>query len=138
MSRVYATSADYQTYTGQVPTADTDRLLAKASRFLDAQVFKACWYLADDAGLPADPVVAAAFAAAVCAQVEWRADVGDTTGAAGVGYGSVQIGSVSLGRSVTAVRGEDSPARQVAPEVWDALTGPDMTRDRFVLGAVCT
>ncbi|MFB7617824.1 hypothetical protein [Kitasatospora sp. NPDC056181] len=138
MSRVYATSSDYQTYTGQAPAADTDRLLAKASRFLDAQILRSCWYLVDDAGLPTDPLVAAALRDATCAQAQWWGDVGDSTGAAGAGWGNVQIGSVSLGRSVTAVNGTDSAARQIAPEVWDALQSPDLTPARFVLGAVCS
>lgn len=137
MSRVYATSSDYQTYTGQTPSADTDRLLLRASEFLDSQVLRACWYVVDNAGLPTDTVVAAAFRDATCAQVEWWGELGDSTGAAGAGWGSVEIGSVKLGRSVTSVSGNDSPARQLAPKAWDALRSPDLTPDRFVLGMVC-
>jgi hypothetical protein len=38
-----------------------------------------------------------------------------------------------MSRSVTATAGEDSPARQIAPQVWDVLTGPDLTPNEFVL-----
>ncbi|MGW4648044.1 hypothetical protein [Kitasatospora sp. NPDC004289] len=138
MSRVYATSADLVAYTGQAAPGNADSLLTKASKFLDSQILRACWYAVDEDGMPTDPLVIAAFRDATCAQVQWRDEVGDTTGAAGVGWGSVEIGSVRLGRSVTAVSGADSPARQVAPEVWDALQSPDLTPDRFVLGAVCS
>jgi hypothetical protein len=137
MSRVYATSAQYEAYTGQTATADTDRLLLRASEMLDAQLLGVCWFQADEDGLPTDPVVQGAFEKAVCAQVEWWGEVGDSTGAAGVGWGSVRIGSVQLGRSVTAVNGSDSPSRQIAPQAWDALRSPDLA-GRFVLGAVCT
>lgn len=136
---VYATAEQYEAYTYGDAPADIDVRLAQASRFLDSMVFRYCWYAADDTtGLPTDAVVAAAFADAVCAQAQWGIEVGDTTGAAGVGWGSVSIGSVNLSRSVTAVSGADSPGRQVAPAVYDALLGPAMTPDRFRLGLVAS
>ncbi|MEW1638652.1 hypothetical protein AB0469_31910 [Streptomyces sp. NPDC093801] len=137
MARVYATAEQYETYTGAAAPPDIDARLARASRFLDSQVFRLCTYAADAAsGLPTDQVVAAAFAAAVCAQAEWGVEVGDVTGAAGAGWGSVEIGSVRLSRSVTAVSGADSPGRQVAPAVWDALRSPDLAPDRLRIGMV--
>ena len=139
MARIYATSAQYVTYTGQAAPTDIDARLAKASRFLDSQVFRLCWYEADDVtGLPTNTAVTDAFRDAVCAQVQWGVDVGDTTGAAAVGWGTVEIGSAKLSRSVTAVSGNDAPGRQIAPEVWDALRSPDLTPDVFQLGAVCS
>lgn len=138
MSRVYATSEQYEAYTGQTADADTDRLLRDASRMFDAEVFRACWFQVDETGMPTNAVVQEAFAAAVSFQVAWWGEVGDSTGASGVGWGNVRIGSVQLGRSVTAVNGSDSPARQIAPQAWDALRSPDLTPDVFVLGAVCT
>ena len=139
MARIYATSAQYVTYTGQAAPSDIDARLAKASRFLDSQVFRLCWYeVVEATGLPSDALVIEAFRDAVCAQVQWGIDVGDTTGAAGVGWGTVEIGSVKLSRSVTAVSGNDAPGRQIAPAVWDALRSPDLTPDLFLLGAVCS
>ena len=138
MARIYATSSQYQEYTGQAPPTDIDVRLRRASAFLDAQVFGLCRYDVDDTGLPASTVVAAAFADAVCAQVEWGVDVGDITGAAAVGWGTVTIGSATLSRSVTATTGDDAPGRQIAPAVWDALRSPDLTCDLFMLGAVAS
>lgn len=137
MARIYATSAQYVTYTGQTAPTDIDARLARASKHLDSKVFRLCWYEADEeTGLPTNTAVTEAFRDAVCAQVQWGVDIGDTTGAAGAGWGNVTIGSVTLGRSVTAVSGDDAPGRQIAPEVWDALRSPDLTPDLFLLGAV--
>ncbi|MEU4947726.1 hypothetical protein [Streptomyces lavendulae] len=137
MVRIYATAEQYEAYTGTTAPLDIDARLARASRYLDATVFRTCVYVADAVtGLPTDAVVAAAFAAAACAQAEWGVEVGDVTGAAGAGWGNVAIGSVTLGRSVTSVSGADSPGRQVAPAVRDCLTAPDLTPDRLRLGAV--
>ncbi|MCX5587545.1 hypothetical protein [Streptomyces erythrochromogenes] len=138
MARVYATAEQYETYTGAAAPADIDHRLLRASTFLDAQVFRMCRYDVTDAGLPSNELVAAAFADAVCAQAQWGVEVGDTTGAAGVGWGNVKIGSVQLGRSVTSVSGADAPGRQVAPAVGDALRAPDLTPDILQLGAVST
>ncbi|MFJ3173791.1 hypothetical protein ACIPJK_23830 [Streptomyces roseus] len=138
MARVYATAEQYETYTGAAAPADIDYRLARASAFLDSLVFRLCWYGVTDAGLPSSTAVAEAFADAVCAQALWGVEVGDVTGAAGVGYGTVSIGSVTLSRSVTAVSGDDAPGRQIAPAVWDALRSPDLTPDLFQLGAVAT
>ncbi|MFJ6935692.1 hypothetical protein [Streptomyces sp. NPDC101132] len=135
--RVYATAEQYETYTGAAPPSDIDARLAQASRFLEAQVFRLCLYDADTTtGLPSAALVAAAFADAVCAQAQWGVEVGDTTGAAGAGWGWVEIGSVRLSRSVTAVSGADSAGRQIAPAVWDALRAPDLTPDLLVVGGV--
>lgn len=139
MARIYATAAEYETYTGQPAPAGIAVLLADASRMLDSQVFRLCWYEADSVtGMPTNALVLAAFADAACAQAQWGDEVGDTTGAAGVGYGNVKLGSLQLGRSVTAVSGADAPGRQIAPKVWDSLRSPDLTPDIFQLGAVCS
>ncbi|MFJ9645011.1 hypothetical protein [Streptomyces sp. NPDC101206] len=138
MARVYASAEQYQAYTGGAPPADIEYRLARASAFLDSQVFRLCWYEVTGAGLPSNTTVAAAFADAVCAQAQWGVEIGDLTGAAAAGWGSVEIGSVKLGRSVTSVSGADAPGRQVAPAVWDALRSPDLTPDVFQLGAVAT
>ncbi|GGR71162.1 MULTISPECIES: hypothetical protein [Streptomyces] len=133
--RVYATTTQLADYLHDAPPLDAARLLADASRMLDARVLAYCRYDVDTAGLPSDPDVAAAIARAVCAQVAWWGEVGDSMGAAGVGYGNVSIGSVSLGRPVTAVTGEDSAARQIAPQVWDELRAPGLY-DKLAVGAV--
>ncbi|MCX4540496.1 hypothetical protein [Streptomyces sp. NBC_01565] len=136
MARVYATAEQYEAYTYSAAPTDIEYRLARASEFLDAQVFRMCAYDVADTGLPSNSLVAAAFSRAVCAQVQWGVEVGDVTGSAGVGWGNVSIGSVQLGRSVTSVSGDDAPGRQIAPAVWDALRSPDLTPDIWQLGAV--
>lgn len=138
MARIYATSTQYETYTGTAPApAGISKMLADASRMLDSQVFRLCWFEADAVtGMPTNALVLQAFADATCAQAEWGDEVGDTTGAAGVGWGTVKLGSAQLSRSVTAVSGADAPGRQIADKVWDSLRSPDLTPDIFQLGAV--
>lgn len=135
MPRVYATAADYETYTGETPPADIDRLLQAASLMLDTRVLAYCRYDVDDQGAPSDSDVAAAVGRAVCAQVFWWGEVGDSTGAAGAGWASVSIGSVNLGGKATAANGADSAARQIAPQVADELRSPDL-HDKLYVGAV--
>lgn len=137
MARVYADQAAYEAYTGAAAPTGVAQLLARASQFLDSRVFRLCVYdVAPDTGMPTNQLVVSAFSDAVCAQVQWWDELGDHTGAAGVGWGNVQIGTARLGRSVTAVSGADSPSRQVAPAVWDALRSPDLTREQLVIGEV--
>lgn len=136
MTRIYATAEQYEEYTYATAPTDIEYRLSRASEFLDAQVFRFCAYNTDTAGLPTESAVADALARATCAQVQWGVDVGDVTGASSAGWGSVKIGSVQLSRSVTSVSGSDSPGRQVAPAVWDALQSSDLLTAAFRMGAV--
>lgn len=136
MARIYATAAALIGYTSQVAPEAVDALLKQASQFLDANVFRLCWYRVDAAGMPSDATVAEAFSDAVCAQVQWWDELGDSVGAAGAGWGSVQIGRMQLARSVTNVTPEASPARAIAPRIWDALALLD--HRHFRLGGVRT
>lgn len=136
MARIYATSADYQNVTGLTPPDDIDTLLADASRMLEANVFKICWYEVDEDGYPSNALVRQAFREAACVQARWFDDLGDSTGASAVGWGSVKLGSAQLSRSVTDVSGAASPAREVAPAVFDVLGSTDLTPDIFRLGSV--
>lgn len=137
MARVYATPADWQA--AGYPVDDTiGPLLARASQFLDARVFRNCFYDADTTtGMPTDTVVAAAFTAAAIAQAEWWQAVGEAIGIGGVGtYGTVRIGTAHLQDPVVGGQGA-SAARQVAPTVWDILQNPDLAFPRrFHMDAV--
>ncbi|WP_060888659.1 hypothetical protein [Streptomyces scabiei] len=135
-TRIYATSAEYTAYTGQTPPSDIDKLLRDASRMLAAEVFRLCWYEVDEDGYPSNTAVLEAFSDAACAQVEWWDEIGDSTGASAVSWGTVKLGSAQLSRSVTATSGSASAAREVAPKAWDALRSDDLTPDIFVLGMV--
>jgi hypothetical protein len=133
MPRVYATPTDLADYTGKPAPEDAAQLLAQATQMLEAHIFRLAWYAVDTDGMPTSAPVIAAFRDAVCAQVQWWSTLGDSIGAKIAGWGQVRIGSVLMSRSVTATAGEDSPARQIAPQVWDVLTGPDLTPNEFVL-----
>ncbi|MFD5266752.1 hypothetical protein [Streptomyces sp. NPDC058335] len=138
MARIYATSAQYQAYTGQTPPQDIDVQLAKASRMLEAAVFRLCWYEVDGDGYPSNSIVRQAFADAVCAQAAWWDELGDSTGASTAGWGSVKLGSASMSRPEGSTSGAASAAREVAPEVGDVFGSADLTPEIFRLGAVVT
>ncbi|RLL66991.1 hypothetical protein [Streptomyces sp. Z26] len=134
--RVYAQPADLTEYTGEEPPDGADRLLRNASRMLEARALRTAWYDTDADGMPTHPAVRAALRDAVCAQVAWWGEIGDSSGASAVGWGAVEIGSAKLSRSLTATDASASPARQLAEAAIDALTAPDLTPDIFRLGAV--
>ncbi|MFG3085129.1 head-tail connector protein [Streptomyces parvulus] len=93
--RAYATTTQLAEYLGAAPPLDGARLLLEASRLLDRDFLKAAVYDVDDDGLPTDPLVAEAFAEAVCAQVEFWGEVGVETDISGPIQG-VAIGSVNI------------------------------------------
>jgi hypothetical protein len=135
--RVYASALEYQAYTGQTPPADIDRQLARASAFLDREVFRLCWFEADaSTGRPTHPLVIAAFRDAVCAQVEWWDETGDELGVAGR-YASVKLGTLALSRA-SASGSAPVSGREVAETAMEALRSPDLTPDVFVLGMVAS
>ncbi|MFJ7070183.1 hypothetical protein [Streptomyces sp. NPDC101115] len=138
MARVYATSSQYTEYTGEAAPTDIDVRLARASDFLEARIFRFCLFDVDGDGYPSNALVAEAFAKATCAQVQWGVDVGDITGAAGVGWSKVQLGTARLERSDTVKTGDQSAARQIAPAAWDPLGSSDLTPDILWIGAVMT
>ncbi|WP_267244352.1 hypothetical protein [Streptomyces sp. PR69] len=93
--RVYATTTQLAEYLGAAPPTNAARLLLRASELLDADFLKVAVYDVDENGLPTDPLVAAAFRNAVCAQVEFWQEAGEETDISGPLQG-VTIGSVSL------------------------------------------
>lgn len=93
--RVYATTTQLADYLGTAAPSDGARLLKRASRLLDSDFLTPAVYDVDSAGMPTDAEVAAAFAEAVCAQVEFWGVVGEETDISGPLQG-VSIGSVQL------------------------------------------
>ncbi|MFI5993162.1 hypothetical protein ACIBAC_15170 [Streptomyces sp. NPDC051362] len=94
-ARVYATSADYTEWSGQAAPTGVERMLARASEDID-DALKTARYCTDSDGMPTEADVIDAVRDAVCAQVEFQQETGDTgTGAAGR-YDSVSLGPVSL------------------------------------------
>ncbi|MGW4305076.1 hypothetical protein [Streptomyces californicus] len=95
MPRVYATPEQLADATGHPAPADAVRLLTRASEDVE-DALRAAVYDTDATGMPTDPAVRDALAAATCAQVEYvTAQGGDDTGAAGQ-WGSVHIGPVTM------------------------------------------
>jgi hypothetical protein len=131
MGRVYATSADYATYSGTTPPDDIDRLLARASELLDAEVLTAAWYDTDDMGLPTNTAVAAAFAQAACAQVEFWAAVGEQVDTSGPIQG-VTLGSLSIQYGAGDNR---VAAATIGPRVYRALAVLPVDVFRVAVGA---
>jgi hypothetical protein len=136
--RVYATSTQLANYLHAAAPLDAERLLANASTLLENQVLRYCWYEVDEGGLPTDPVVVAAFTAAVCAQVEWWDETGDELGVVDR-WGSLKLGSASMSTasSSSGATGSDG-GRTVAPTAMEQLRSPNLTSDRFILGLVHT
>ena len=93
----YATATDFTNYTGQTATADTPRLLQRASDALDARLIGA-YYAADVNGLPTDATQLQALNNATCAQVEYWLATGDELGLSEQ-YGIIKIGSVMLNKA---------------------------------------
>lgn len=108
----YATTTEFTSYTGKAATADTGRLLQRASNLLDALIVVS--YRVDALGVPYDLEVIDALKNATCAQVEWWIETGDpiegssrfeTTGL------SAGTGGLNLGKS----------RRRLAPQAEDEL-----------------
>ncbi|MFD3835309.1 hypothetical protein ACFWWC_03505 [Streptomyces sp. NPDC058642] len=93
--RSYATTTQLANALHAAPPLDAVELLERATRLLDSDFLKAAVYDVDDDGMPTDPVVQAAFAEAVCSQVEFWGEVGVETDVSGPLQG-VAIGSVQL------------------------------------------
>ncbi|MEU6222242.1 hypothetical protein [Streptomyces sp. NPDC047042] len=93
--RSYATTTQLANFLHAAPPLDAVELLERATRLLDSDFLQPAVYDMDDDGMPTDPVVQAAFAEAVCAQVEFWGEVGVETDVSGPLQGVV-IGSVQL------------------------------------------
>jgi hypothetical protein len=131
--RVYATTTQLAEYLGAAPPLDGARLLLEASRLLDRDFLKAAVYDVDSTGLPTDTEVAAAFAEAVCAQVEFWGEVGAETDISGPLQG-VTIGSVNLQYGAGDNRSGPS---YYAPKLVRALQSLPAVKFRLVAWAGC-
>jgi hypothetical protein len=128
--RVYATVAQLVEYLGTDPPAGADRLLAQASRLLESDFLLAAFYDTGDDGMPSDTEVAAAFAEAVCAQVQFWGEVGEETDISGPLQG-VTLGSLNL--QFGAGDNRSSPS-YYAPRLVRALAV--LPVDKFRMGVV--
>lgn len=96
--RVYATEADYRSWTGDLTASASPAQLRAASARLD-NALRGVWYDTDEDDLPVDLDVAEAFRDAVCAIVQYWDETGDTSGSgAAAEWQSASIGSASYTR----------------------------------------
>nr|WP_026185105.1 hypothetical protein [Salinispora vitiensis] len=108
--RVYADSADYARWISAAPPAGVGRALWVASRRVD-ELLTTAMYDTDDDGYPVDAGHRQAMRWAACAQADYMRAIGDPYGRGALGtLSSVSIGSVSVGRAVTA-SGTTAPPR---------------------------
>lgn len=95
MGRLYATTQDFENWTGVMPAPDnTELLLRLAGIEVDAMLLTAL-YDTDGQGMPTDPAVVTALRDATCAQAQWTDETGNTTGAASY-VRSLSLGSFSM------------------------------------------
>lgn len=98
--RIYADEAQFAASVwcpevGAPSSKALERLLATASSTIE-HLTRNDVYDVDELGMPTDQTIADAFQDATCAQAAYAHEIGDVSGA-GVGTGSMSIGSLSLG-----------------------------------------
>lgn len=124
MARVYATIADYRTWSQDAitPDARVTWLLARASEDIDRALIGAV-YPVDTNSMPTDPNDIATFNSATCAQAAFRQELSDDTGAASRND-STSIGGISIHRAA-------GTAAQAMPPL-----GPEALKILHLAGAV--
>jgi hypothetical protein len=127
MGRVYATPAEYETYTGLPAPDNAARLLARASRLVDRHMVAAL-YDVDASGYPSDTDVREGFRDATAAQVAvWAARESAAEGSgddlAASPWTTVSAGGLSFTRqSAPTAPVNDTELTAEAVEILDALT----------------
>ncbi|MGW3442174.1 hypothetical protein [Streptomyces sp. NPDC001076] len=129
--RSYATTTQLANKLRTAPPLDAVELLERATRLLDSDFLLSAVYDVDSNGMPTDPVVAEAFADAVCSQVEFWGEVGVETDISGPLQG-VAIGSVNL--QFGAPGSSTAPSRY-APGISRALATIPSDRIRWIAAA---
>ena len=116
--RVYATVADYQTWSGDVitPAPRVSFLLARASEHIDRALVGAV-YTIDPNGYPTDAMLLDVVNRAVCAQVAFLIDYDDDHGAK-QRFQSVMVGNVSFQRAAGTAGNAQIP---IGPNALDIL-----------------
>ncbi|MEU8035707.1 hypothetical protein [Streptosporangium sp. NPDC049078] len=120
---MYATVEELEAWLGDTPPAGSERMLARASRYMDNVLLKTSIYPVDDAGTPTEEAHITAMRDACCATVEWWQANGDDGLGAGSEYTSVTAGSISLSKPsrTDPTGGAVDPRR--APEAVEILDG---------------
>jgi hypothetical protein len=122
----YATVDDLTDWLDPDPVpANAEKLLARATRYLDNVLLKTSVYDVDEDGLPTEEKVITALRDATCAQVEWWAAHSDDGLGAGADYTTVTAGNISLSKQ--AAPGGRPPDPRQSPEAWEILSGAALT-----------
>ena len=120
--RLYATPADLNgpPWRAAVTNDDATDLLMQATPLLE-ELTKTAVYTTNAQGLPTDPVIAAAFKDAACAQAKYFLDTGDITGAAGR-FNTISLGSFSVsGGTAGSVNNQTAAVQRFAPQATQIL-----------------
>ena len=120
--RLYATPTDLNAspWNANLSTEQATTLLTHATPILE-ELTKTAIYTTNSQGLPTDPVIAAAFKDAACAQATYFIDTGDITGAAGR-FNSLSLGSFSVsGGGVGSRNNESAAVQRFAPQAVQIL-----------------
>ncbi len=101
MARVYATEAEYRTWSGDLDATVSESLLARASLAVDYALIGA-WYSVNGEGMPIETVHIEALRDATCAQAQWYDETGDTSGSGAADQmQSASIGSAAYTKGYT-------------------------------------
>ncbi len=125
MSRVYATASEFTTSAwcpefGAPSGKALERLLIAASQLVERLTVNAV-YDTDGNGMPTNTRIKNAFRDAACAQAGYAHETGDVSGA-GIGTGSMSIGSLSLGgRRASSNTPDDIQSALVSTEMVNIL-----------------
>lgn len=129
-ARVYATSTDYESYTGQTAPSNVDTLLRLSSRVVDT-LLVGVLYDTDTDGYPTDADVTGQLQDATCAIARDAAQVGVLSGASSQQWDNVKIGNVSLSGRLSDAAGASASVSGM-PVPGDALTALEGIGERVV------
>ena len=123
--RIYATAAEFETFTGGPADGTAEQVNAKLRRasIVIEGMTRLSVYPTDEDGMPSDLDHLEAFRDATCAQLDWWGDTDDVTGAESQA-GPTKIGSVSFGGSGAsggAANTKSAATSRLAPEAAEIL-----------------
>jgi hypothetical protein len=113
---IYANLAEYRDWLEDQTAEVSPALFARASEVIDEVLIGALYAINDDTQLPTATAIMDALRDATCAQVQYMAAVGDTTGTGTTtSWGNIKIGSVAL-----------SEKKVLTPAPMKTVTGADV------------
>ena len=121
MARAYATEAEYITWSGDATASIGQSLLVRASLVIDS-VLIGTVYDTNSSSLPTNPDIIEALSDAVCAQIQWWDEQGDTTGSGATSqFQGASIGSASYTKGYSAAGSSAGNTSPLAPMAYRTL-----------------